>query len=127
MCNYGVFIVFLDIFMYLNNFVLLYLQLFGVEIGLLIYSFWIFGGIIGGLIDRFVIEIKCVFYFVFWGLIFFIGVLVVVFVGMMFIVEVLVSGFVWIVVGLDIFVDIIVGFFIVWIVLVCFCDVYGYG
>ena len=74
------------------------------------YGLVIFGGIIGGLTNRSVTEIRRAPYFALSGLIL-LSVSAVTFIGMAFIVPALVNGFFWVVIGGEMLASIIGGFF----------------
>ncbi len=90
------------------------------------YGLVIFGGIIGGLTNRSVTEIRRAPYFALSGLIL-LSVSAVTFIGMAFIVPALVNGFFWVVIGGEMLASIIGGFFYARIAAARSRDAYGHG
>lgn len=102
------------------------LQLPEDQIGSISYGLVILGGIIGGLTNRSVAEIRRAHYFALSGLICLCTSLVT-FAGMAFIVPALVGGFFWIVVGAEMLAPLIGGFFLARIASDRSRDAYGHG
>lgn len=90
------------------------------------YGLVILGGIIGGLTNRSVAEIRRAPYFAMSGLIF-LCVSAVTFAGMAFIVQALVGNFFWVVVGLEMLASVVGGFFLARIAIARSRDAYGHG
>ncbi len=90
------------------------------------YGLVVLGGIIGGLTNRSLVEIRRAPYFALSGLIF-LGVSAVTFTGMAFVVQALVGSFLWVVVGLEMLASVAAGFFVARIAVARSRDAYGHG
>lgn len=93
---------------------------------LISYGLAILGGIIGGITDRSVAEIRRAHYFALSGLIF-LCVALVTFGGITFIVQALVGGFFWVIVAAEMLATIVGGFFIARIAAARSRDAKGHG
>jgi len=110
----------------LEDLALQYSELPEDQVRALSYGLVILGGIIGGLTNRSVTEIRRAHYFTLSGLIF-LCVSAVTFAGMAFIVQALVSGLFWVVVGLEMLASVVGGFFLSRIAIARSRDAYGHG
>ena len=96
------------------------------QVRALSYGLVILGGIIGGLSNRSLVELRRAPYFALSGLVF-LGVATATFTGMAFIVQALVGGFFWTIVGLEMLASAVGGFFIARIAAARSRDAYGHG
>lgn len=110
----------------LEDIALQYSELPEDEMRALSYGLVILGGIIGGLTNRSLVEIRRAPYFALSGLVF-LGVSAVTFAGMAFIVQALVGGFFWTIVGLEMLAAVVGGFFVARIAAARSRDAYGHG
>lgn len=90
------------------------------------YGLVILGGVIGGLTNRSMAEIRRAPYFALSGLIF-LCVSVVTLAGLAFIVQALAGSFFWVIVGLEMLASVIGGFFVARIAAARSRDAYGHG
>lgn len=90
------------------------------------YMPFVLGGVIGGLTNKSLVELKRAHYFALAGLIF-LGVSAVNFVGITFIAQALAGGYFWVVVGLEILASIVSGFLLARIAAARSRDAYGHG
>lgn len=110
----------------LEEFALRYSNLSDDQLRAVSYSLIVLGGIVGGITNRSVAEIRRAPYLATTGVIF-LCVSVVAFAGMTFIVQALIGGFFWVILALEMAANLVAGFFIARIAAARSRDAYGHG